>query len=1062
MATSEYDMLVVIDQTASMSTYLRSLNQSLQDIIRISSLTGCFSRIGVMAYGDYCGGPITNWSGWYSLAGDSEIPQQQLLDFSCNLKADYGGDWPEATKSGLAHAYNVMRGDAKTLILLYTDAPPHMPYTGGDNYRTEKRNLTTSGNYGTSGPLFADWIAGSRAFATGEKRAQVFSFIQQPTSAYTSELTLLPYMFLSEVTGGACLQLKAGINSKEISELTVGMLLAWMGVEKEGAKLSSKEVAKMTQYKDKGSIDQVVSEESQSVARYITDPKLEPTQVANNLRYDNWKTNALSLENMATLIPQREIKIQDFAKRYYVDPAYQEQVIARMRELIQTDVAAITLNPVFGSLWRAICSDRTNPMRDTLIAEFGRQVNEAVGPQKDGLKVWLEESYDRAGEILQVISSVPSAEQYPCVFMDPTLDFNQEGYEPLRRDELLEIGRSCDARILRRLGRVLTRLTYVGCEADLPFHIKGVMLEDVARIPLALADKKYDRQFWKVLLHAVVPGTMLAGRPGALLAALSLRMGITPLEEVAYKELLAWKNQWKTLDIPETWNTSCLGLLLEADEKIRTKKSLGNKAREILHQSDRQLFKALVEYKMLEFNLRTTLTARIGWAPDRARMPIGPVVVCKQCQYPRSVTIMSKNGICGMCEPETYARHKDEEKDAVRQQLTHGHVSKDDSDTTPATWVECAMTHCRAQYIVYFVENLNVRPKCHCCRFTKDAAPFVECVTCLSRMVWPEEYRPADFDKSTFKCVGCTDGKATIIDEEISAEKLRKENENSDWLLRNTDSKIANPFSGRTLFHVISTAGFDDFSEKVEVLPQTTSAPELRIRGKLVRNSQELVEYLRRWVTSRKVEQGTCSLCFSDFKKRELRPACGRSGCKELICEACLGSWYNINARGRVINAAALCCPFCRRQPSPKVSIPSELKFLGGLKEAVRESQAGWIYAWCSSCGLAKRYMERVCAENAETAELTDWKCEDCPGDVGKQVSVTVKECPGCGTATEKSAGCDHMACPVEGCGAHWCFFCGKRVDEGLIYSHMSEEHGGWYAGGEWEEEYYSEGEDMD
>ncbi|KAK0616983.1 hypothetical protein B0T14DRAFT_524120 [Immersiella caudata] len=1051
MSTSEYDMLVVIDQTASMSTYLRSLNQSLQDIIRISSLTGCFSRIGVMAYGDYCGGPITQWSGWYSLSGDSEIPQQRLLEFASNLQANYGGDWPEATKSGLARAYHVMRDDAKTLILLFTDAPPHMPYTGGDNYKAEKKSLTISGLYGASGRLFADWITGARAFSGGEKRAQVFSFIQEQASRYTSELTLLPYTFLSEVTGGACLQLTGHMTSKDISELTVGVLLAWMGVEKEGAKLSSKEVAKMTQYKDKTSIDQVVSEESQNVAKYITDPRVNPSEIANHARNDNTKTDALSLENLTSLIPRREIKMQDFSKRYDTDPTYQEQVIERMRELIRTDVMAITLNPVFGSLWRAICNDRLNPMRDTLIAEFGRQVNEAVGTQKEVLKVWLEESYDRVGEILQAIGSVPSAQQYPCVFIDPTLDFSQDGEDELRRDELLEIGRSCDARILRRLGRVLTRLTYVESEAGLPVHISGVAAGDVARIPLALTDHKYGRQFWKILLHSVVPGTMLAARPAALLAALSLRMGIAPLEEAAYKELLAWKGKWATLDIPETWNTSCLGLLLEADEKIRTKRSSGDEARDILNQSDRQLFKTLVEYKMLEFNLQTTLTARIGWTPDRAKMPIGPVVVCKQCEYPRSVTIMSKNGICGMCEPETYARHKDEEKDAVRQQLTHGHVSKDDSDTTPATWVECAMTHCRAQYIVYFVEHLNVRPKCHYCRFTKETAPFVECTTCLSRMVWPEEYRPSDFDKATFKCVGCRAGKATIIEEETSAEKLRQENERSDWLLKNVDMKITNPLAGRSLFHVISTAGLDDFSEKVEVLPKTTKETDLRIKGKLVRNSQELIDYLRRWVTSRKVEQGTCSLCFSDFKKRELRPACGRSGCKELICEGCLGSWYNINARGRVINAAALCCPFCRRQPSPKVSIPSGLKFLGGLKEAVRESQAGWIYAWCSSCGLAKRYMERVCAANTETAELTGWKCEDCPAAEGKQVSI--KECPGCGTATEKSAGCDHIACPVEACGVHWCFFCGMKVDQDFIYTHMSEEHGGWYGGREWEEE---------
>ncbi|KAK0640833.1 hypothetical protein B0T16DRAFT_418537 [Cercophora newfieldiana] len=1058
MAMEEYDMLVVIDQTASMATYLRSLTRSLQDVIRISSLTGCFSRIGIMAYGDYCGGPITNWSGWYSLAGDSAITQQWLVDFSTNLRADHGGDWPEATKTGLAHAYHVMRADAKTLILLYTDAPPHMPSTGGENHDAEMKSLATSGKYGQTGPLFTDWVTGARALAAGEKRAQVFAFIEEQ-SGYSAQHTLLPYTFLSEVTGGACLQVKRNTGSKAISELTVSLLLAWMGVEKEGAQRSSQKIAELLRYKDTASIGQVVSEESRDVVQFMLNPRTKQDHAEAEKQKKNMLSDDLSLKNMADLIPQREPKLADFSKRYSADPDYQKLVTNQMAELIREDVTAITLNPVFGSLWRAVCNDRLNPKRDTLIADFGLRISEASENDKGTLKTWLEASYDRVGEILQIIDSVPAAEQYPCVFIDPTLRFSQEKEAKLTRDELLEISRSCDPRILARLGKVLTRLVYVEGENKLPLHLKDVSLKRVARIPLALADKKNGRQFWKVLLHCVVPGTMLAGRPAALLAALSVRMGISRLEDVAYQELLGWKNQWRSLDIPETWNASCLGLLLEADEKLRTKKSAeGGTAREVLSGSDRQLFKTLVEYKLLELNMQTTLTAKISWDPDRARMPIGPVVVCKQCQYPRSVTMMSKDGICGMCVPSTYAHLDDKDKDTVRQQLTHGHVSKDDGDTTPATWVECAVTHCRAQYIVYFVEHLNVRPKCHYCRFTKEAAPFVECTTCLSRMIWPEEYRPDGFDKATFKCVGCSEGKTTIIEEETSAEKLVQENRSSDWLLRNTGNKIAQPFSGRSLFYVISKAGLEMFTEAVEVLPQIKEAPELRIRGKLVRNPQELTDYLRSWITSRKVEEGTCSLCFGDFKKRELRRACGRSGCKQEICGDCMRNWYGLNSRGRVINAAALCCPFCRRQPSPKADIPRDLRFLGGLREAVAESQAGWIYAWCASCGLAKRYMERVCAANGEPVELTNWCCEECPK--GRGIKTFIKECPGCQTPTEKMGGCDHITCPV--CAAHWCFYCGKQAEFDNIYKHMSEEHGGFYDGGDYDGYYEGEGYDSD
>ena len=132
---------------------------------------------------------------------------------------------------------------------------------------------------------------------------------------------------------------------------------------------------------------------------------------------------------------------------------------------------------------------------------------------------------------------------------------------------------------------------------------------------------------------------------------------------------------------------------------------------------------------------------------------------------------------------------------------------------------------------------------------------------------------------------------------------------------------------------------------------------------------------------------------------------------------------------------------------------------VGNLSEAVRESGV-WIYAWCVGCGNAKHHMERVCAAGAP-AEVTAWRCEDCqivPEGIDK---TSVKPCPKCETMTEKISGCNHIACTVEGCGAHWCFFCGEQFGEDEVYTHMRTEHGGYYAGVENDEdEYESDFED--
>ena len=194
------------------------------------------------------------------------------------------------------------------------------------------------------------------------------------------------------------------------------------------------------------------------------------------------------------------------------------------------------------------------------------------------------------------------------------------------------------------------------------------------------------------------------------------------------------------------------------------------------------------------------------------------------------------------------------------------------------------------------------------------------------------------------------------------------------------------------------------------------------------------------------------------YSQIRVLPACGRSGCAQRICKGCLQGWYGLNAPGRIINTAALSCPFCRRDPTAKTltKYGMGIHAVGDLRIAVRD-KGQWISAWCSGCSHAKRYVERVCAAGAPV-ELKDWVCDECRELKDKQYQK-VKKCPGCGTMTEKISGCDHITCTVDGCGTHWCFFCGGKFDAQTIYTHMSTEHGGYYGGAEDEEDVYSDEE---
>jgi hypothetical protein len=1080
-----YDLMIVTDATASMGRFLYSLVQSLQDIIRISAMTACFSRIGVLAYRDYDQPKrkMTLWSGWHSRDAESDISQQELLAFAKELKTEGGVSWPEATKTGLALAYQHMRSQAKTIVLLYADAPPHTELQGYQ-WQEEREALLQPQAYGGTGHLFADWASAATTLGTGKNQAQVFSII---SSNYYTDLALQPmYTFLSTRTGGACILFPAKPDSATISKVTIALLLAWMGAGKQGAALDPAAVVELLTFADESGIEHVTSEKDKDAARFL--PVSYMLSDKDKLRAAITHSS-LSLETLAQIIPRREHPVMDFAARYKVDPEYQAVVVEQLTEIIDSDVSALSLNPVFGTLWRTVCNDRTNPARDRLITRFGLQVDKELDAEKKArLKAWLEDSYDWAGEIVETIKAVSEEARYPCVFLDPTVRFapaekdddeEENNSMQFNRAELLEIGRSCDYRILRRLGRVLTRLTYVGSREELPAHVKDVPEEEVARIPMALAKPEHKRKFWKILLHTVLPGTMLAARPASLLAALSVRMGIKPLEEVAYTELLAWRDNWNTLDIPETWNTSCLSLLLEADNKHQQRladaQPGATEGQTLLKAEDRRLFETLVDYKLLEMNLDTELEAKVGWTPDKSKLPLGPLVVCKSCQFPRSVTIMADDGVCGMCVLPC---------ECGNQETHDGHfsacVSKTDNSSTLATWTECSMTDCRVQYVVYHTGKLNVRPKCHYCRQkgrisqsnpdygSLTTAPCVTCIVCANRILWPLAYRPSDLNESTFTCPACsTNPSTTIIAVPTTTRSLSLENGTS-FLLRNDDAAIPEPFTNRSLFHTISTASVAplDLPSKVAILPSLSdsnpSSLTLTIKGKPLHNTPSLLTSLSKWISSRRVQSGTCSLCFSPKKKHHLRLACGgRKGCTQPICADCFDGWYGLNKPGTVINVAALSCPFCRRQPTTKVTLPGGLRYLGGLRDAVEEV-GGWVYAWCAGeCGMARRFVERVCAQGVP--EVEGWRCEGCVSAAvargEERGGLVVKMCPACGVATEKMAGCDHIACV---CGKHWCFNCGEYVADtgGEVYAHMSREHRTWYVGQQ--DELFAEYEDYE
>ncbi|KAL4863932.1 hypothetical protein BDV12DRAFT_20493 [Aspergillus spectabilis] len=1059
----KHDLLIVTDATGSMTSYLRALNTSLPQIISISALTGCFSRVGIVVYRDYScpDGKCIEFSGWLDLTPEQGSKKQpDLVEFARNLRALGNYTTEEATKTGLAKAYEVMRPEAKTIILLYTDESPHsaLPQAGSRDALSEQEALRKPDLFDGMGHLFVDWVSAARTLGSGDKQAQVFALLENGMTLRGAPY----YNYLCEMTNGACIQLrKAGPDA--ISRASVDLLLAWMGVEKPAVGNDGRVVsAYWSHYISREGITNLVDEADPEARRFL------PVWPKGRICFpDNITKVALSIEVIKEHLPKKTTAAQNPSERWSTDDSYRSVASQHLMRIIKEDVYAIAINPVLGGLWRAVCKDRTYAGRDDLVNTFSQGVAKVEArTKKEVLARWLEESYNFAAEIQSMIDAVPESDQFPCVFLDPTVSFapglDDEGVQDLSRGDLLEISRSCDPRILRRLGRILTRLTYVKDAAEMPEHIAKSNTDDVRRIPLALTTEKYGRNFWKILLHTIVPGTQLTIRSAALLAALTIRLGITFLADTAEQEMLRYKDSWNNIEIPETWAISCLTLLLEANAAYQRTRCLdaGEQGLRVhpglLKEPDARLFEKLVAFKTLEHNLDTPLTARVPWTPEKAVAPIGPLVTCQQCEFPRSVTIMGPANRCGKCLG-------DPDRADIR-------VSREATSQSEATWVECNIASCRAQYVVYDVEALRVRAKCHFCRqqgvegpTDKDhAAPVVECSKCANRMIWPDEYRPSFFDESLFICPPCESGRETSTDIETSAKALAVENAMT-WLVEDLEAPGKSPFTNRSVFHTVSTIGVDGFMSRISLFPEVDA--RLTQRGKPIRNSANIISTLKDFVTGRKAAKAHCSLCFSSFWPSALNPACGRRGCLQKICTDCSTAWYGSNGSGTIINPAALACPFCRRLPTPR-TLSKYGKGIHAVKDLNRaiENKGTWIYAWCSACASAKEYVERDCARGMPP-ELRDWICERCAeereraeldadpeaGTDAARVSK-IKPCPKCGTMTEKISGCGHIACPVEECGAHWCYFCGAEVDEG-IYDHMVEAHGGIYEGNEYNDE---------
>ncbi|KAF8468898.1 hypothetical protein BDZ91DRAFT_77927 [Kalaharituber pfeilii] len=452
-------------------------------------------------------------------------------------------------------------------------------------------------------------------------------------------------------------------------------------------------------------------------------------------------------------------------------------------------------------------------------------------------------------------------------------------------------------------------------------------------------------------------------------------------------------------------------------------------------------FKNLFRFKMLELNLLTNIEIHVAFMPKKSKALVGETASCRCCGLDRPVSLFGSAMTCGLCHLIM----------ATQCSITHA-IWPSLEPTDVIHWVECSISTCRARYPIYDAAGLNVKPKCYYCR-NDIGCPSVTCKQCKSKVVVRNALRKQLIERGGYTCQLCKYGYQSQK-QKISVVDLIKEN-GLGWL--GIPKHMA--FTGRSLHHYVAAYGIEAFGPKqglfrTDCLLYNT----LYIGGRPITTpTAAVMARVWQWVENGITEMDTCSICFGEFAKFQLFPACGRHGCREMADLECLRRHYGINQPGQIITTGALTCAFCRRRPTPKIVSRYSFKLLRGIEQLEADKEL-WFSAWCQGCNTASRVLERACG--AEPPQLTDFQCHICrppPEEVQLEAAAAIerrkknrlKECPKCKTMVEKVMGCNHITCTV--CAAHWCWKCdflsphiGKPGSED-VYKHMELTHGSYY-----------------
>ena len=424
------DLCIVTDTTQSMGAYLNTLLNTFNELMYIFKLCNNIDRVSVLGYKDYVDKNILQWSGWKSNTKD-------LIPFIQTLSPSGGGDVPEAAKTAAWYLLKVLNEDAdiqtsaknitfdnlvtmtsnpgntkeniykqkKTMVIWYTDAPPHTSFTGSSQGNISKEKHILADCF--------DWTFLSHEF--GNANIETWFLLRNLCDNGTAL-----YTYMSQATGGQCINFDNIVPDLQeaIGKVTIGIILATMGYNVEYSNVHKLIFKSMTK----------VDKEVSFAGKIVSKSPMCQTNI------DGKKCNIIN-------------------KAFNEDKDYKDCVYAVFNDLLNPRfIKSITYNPLFGSLWREICKDRKDPRRTELMNKLSKTVSNMTPASKFYMQEFIEKTYNNSDTINDMISELGN-KKLPALIIS-----NTQVISKLTSKEILEVTRSCSPSSLQMLCGILTSL----------------------------------------------------------------------------------------------------------------------------------------------------------------------------------------------------------------------------------------------------------------------------------------------------------------------------------------------------------------------------------------------------------------------------------------------------------------------------------------------------------------------------------------------------------------------------------------------------------------------------